>query len=203
MSKGIRETNQFVLFWGGWPSQWHKARFVVDGVPFNCCEQYMMAEKAAVFGDAEAHARILAASDPKKQKAIGRTVRGFDAEVWDSVCRGIVYTGNLARFEQDAGMRAALLATGDKTIVEASPTDRIWGIGLAQDDERALDPGQWRGTNWLGVALMQVRETLRGSPAEYSDEELARQLMLHIECRSKRGEVAAVHNRPTPESQEP
>jgi ribA/ribD-fused uncharacterized protein len=176
MAQGIRETDRFVLFWGGWPSQWHKARFVVNGVEYNCCEQYMMAEKAAVFGDEDARAQILATRDPRKQKAFGRKVRGFDENVWNSVCRGIVYVGNLARFSQDGTMRKALLATSTKTIVEASPMDRIWGIGIAQDDERALDPAKWQGTNWLGVALMQVRDTLRGSRAELEDEELARQL---------------------------
>jgi ribA/ribD-fused uncharacterized protein len=189
MSKGIRETGEFVLFWGGWPSQWCKARFVVDGVAFNCCEQYMMAEKAAVFGDMEAHARILAASNPKQQKAIGRQVRGFDENVWNAVCRGIVYAGNLARFSQDEPSRAALLATGEKMIVEASPTDRIWGIGLAPDDDRALDRAEWRGTNWLGVALMQARQTLRGDSghrAEDSDEELAKQLAARESIRATR-----------------
>jgi ribA/ribD-fused uncharacterized protein len=139
----------------------------------------MMAEKAAVFGDAEARARILASSNPKQQKAIGHEVRGFDEQVWNSVCRGIVYTGNLARFSQDESARASLLATADKMIVEASPTDRIWGIGLAPDDDRALDRAEWRGKNWLGTALMQVRQTLRGGSgrrAEDSDEVLARQL---------------------------
>jgi ribA/ribD-fused uncharacterized protein len=189
MSKGIRETDKFVLFWGGWPSQWCKARFVVDGVEFNCCEQYMMAEKAAVFGDGEAHARILAESNPKQQKAIGRQVCGFDEDLWNSVCRGIVYTGNLARFEQNQEMRAELLATGDKTIIEASPTDRIWGIGLAQDDDRALDPAQWQGTNWLGVALMQVRQTLRadGPTADETDCELANQLAARDAMRVRTG----------------
>lgn len=180
MANSIRETDRFVLFWGGWPSQWHKARFVVRGVEYNCCEQYMMAEKARVFDDADALVAILAARDPRKQKALGRKVRGFDAGVWDAVCRGIVCAGNLARFSQDPTMGAALLATGEKTIVEASPRDRIWGIGLAPDDPRALDPAKWRGTNWLGTALMQARDTLHAGPgnagAERADEELARQL---------------------------
>jgi ribA/ribD-fused uncharacterized protein len=161
MAKGIVETERFVLFWGGWPSQWHKARFTIDGITYNCCEQYMMAEKANVFGDVEAVWKILAATNPRVQKAIGRSVRNFDAAVWESVCRGVVYTGNLARFSHNASDRRALLATGKKTIVEASPVDRIWGIGLAPDDPKAQDPAEWRGTNWLGTALMQVREALR------------------------------------------
>ena len=101
MSKGIIETEHHVLFWGGWPSQWHLADFVVDGVRYNCCEQYMMAEKARVFGDEAALAKILKKSNPRDQKAIGRTVANFDKTTWDSVCRGIVYLGNLARFSQD------------------------------------------------------------------------------------------------------
>ena len=185
MSNPIRETDAFLFFWRGWPSQWQRARFVVDGVEYNCCEQYMMAEKARVFDDADALAAILATGAPREQQAIGRTVRGFEVEVWHSVCRGIVYAGNLARFGQDAAAGAMLLATGDKTMVEASPTDRIWGIGLAQDDPRALDPTQWRGTNWLGVALMHVRQTLGARSererAEATDDELARQLRRRAE----------------------
>ena len=185
MAKEIRQTDRFVFFWGGWPSQWHPARFAVDGVQYNCCEQYMMADKARVFGDDEALAAVLATRNPRKHKAIGRTVRGFDAETWGAVSRGVVYMGNLARFGQDDSARALLLATGDKTIVEASPTDRIWGIGVAQDDPRVLDPRQWRGTNWLGIALMQARQTLRATSederAERRDDELARQLSRRAE----------------------
>jgi ribA/ribD-fused uncharacterized protein len=180
MPKGIVETESFFLFWSGWPSQWHPARFTAGGVAYNCCEQYMMAEKARVFGDSGALAKILASANPRDQKALGRTVRGFDKGAWDGVCRGVVYAGNLARFSQDADLRRTLLATGDRTIVEASPLDRIWGIGLAPDDPRAQDPAQWRGHNWLGVALMQVRDVLRrsadGTPAEPADPELVAQL---------------------------
>jgi ribA/ribD-fused uncharacterized protein len=165
VGKGITMTEQYVLFWGGWPSQWHPADFVVDGVRYNCCEQFMMAEKARVFGDEAALAKILSSTDPRQQKALGRTVRDFDAGVWNDVCRGIVYAGNLARFAQDEAARRELMATGDRTIVEASPTDRIWGIGLSQGDPRAVDPSQWRGTNWLGIALTQVRELVKAQAA--------------------------------------
>lgn len=69
--------------------------------------------------------------------------------------------GNLAKFGQHTDLREYLLGTGDRVLVEASPLDRVWGIGLAADDERAVSPDQWRGLNLLGFALMQVRETLR------------------------------------------
>ena len=174
----VLRTGKFVLFWGGWPSQWHRSSFVIDGIAYNCGEQFMMAEKARVFGDA-ALARILRAASPREQKALGRRVRGFDEDQWNRVCRGIVYTGNLAKFSQNDGLLKKLLATGERTIVEASPTDRIWGIGLSQTDFRAQDPAQWQGTNWLGIALMQVRETLHPGDAGAAgeiDAELQRQL---------------------------
>jgi ribA/ribD-fused uncharacterized protein len=93
-------------------------------------------------------------------------VRGFSEKVWNSVCRGIVYRANLAKFSQSSELRSVLLETGNRTIIEASPKDFIRGIGLGQDDPRAEDPAQWQGTNWLGVALMQVRNELRREVGE-------------------------------------
>jgi ribA/ribD-fused uncharacterized protein len=156
----VTETRDFVFFWGGWPSQWHRCQFTVDGVTYNCAEQYMMAAKAKLFGDAETMALILASTNPRQQKALGRKVQNFDAATWDRECREAVYRGNLAKFDQNPDLRSLLLATGTKRIVEASPTDRIWGIGLAADDPRSLDPSQWRGTNWLGESLGRVRDVL-------------------------------------------
>src|SRR4051812_32821592 len=145
MTSDVLITDRFVFFWGGWPSQWYKSDFVIDGITYNCCEQFMMAEKAAVFGDVGACAKILATRNPRDQKALGRSVRNFAPSTWNSVCRGIVYRANLAKFEQNAALRDELLATAERTIVEASPTDRIWGIGLAQTDQRVHDPAQWEG----------------------------------------------------------
>jgi ribA/ribD-fused uncharacterized protein len=162
----VDTTPDFVLFWRGWPSQWFRSAFELDGVAYNCCEQFMMAEKARVFGDADAEQAILATKSPKEQKTLGRNVRGFDAARWNAVCRGVVYRANLAKFEQNANLRQLLLATGHRTIVEASPVDTIWGVGLAQDDPRVLDRAQWQGTNWLGVALMQARDELRRNAGE-------------------------------------
>lgn len=161
MSEDVTETDRFVFFWGGWPSQWSKSTFRVDGVTYNCCEQFMMAEKARLFGDEVRLAQILKATSPREQKALGRMVENFDEADWNRVCRDVVFRGNLARFTQNGELAARLLATGEKTIVEASPKDPIWGIGLAANDLRAHDPAQWRGTNWLGIALIQVRDELR------------------------------------------
>src|SRR5262245_43698308 len=144
----VTEREGFVFFWNGWPAQWHPSPFVLGGVRYSCCEQYMMAEKARLFGDQETLSKILAAETPREQKALGRQVKPFDEQRWNSVCREIVYQGNLAKFTQNEDLLALLLATGEKTLVEASPTDKIWGIGLDAKDRRATDPSQWRGKNW-------------------------------------------------------
>ena len=111
-----------------------------------------------LFGDDEALDLIIAATDAKTAKALGRKVKDFEADRWDANCREIVTRGNLAKFQQNAAMRDFLIGTGGKVLVEASPSDRIWGIGLRESDKHAKDPLEWRGTNLLGFALMDVRE---------------------------------------------
>ncbi len=159
----VVETETLVLFWKPPASfsQWTPSPFVVDGVTYSCAEQFMMAEKARLFGDAENLAKILRSSSPKTQKALGRKVTNFDAAVWSAKCLDIVVRANVAKFSQNPPLLAALLATGTKTLVEASPLDRVWGIGRRADDPRALDPATWNGTNLLGQALMRAREQLR------------------------------------------
>jgi ribA/ribD-fused uncharacterized protein len=121
----VIEKDGFVFFWNEWPSQWHPAPFTVDAVAYSCCEQFMMAEKARLFGDEATLKKILAATSPREHKALGREVKGFDDARWTGVCREIVYQANLAKYTQNPGLRELLLATGDRTLVEASPTDRI------------------------------------------------------------------------------
>lgn len=156
-------TDRFVLFWQP-PSpfsQWTYSEFVVDGVPYTHAEQFMMAEKARLFGDTAILAQILGAQDPRTQKALGRQVHDFSEAPWLAQRSEIVVRGNLAKFSQDPLLREALLDTGDRILVEASPLDRVWGIGLRADDRRALDPSRWRGLNLLGEALVEVRRRLR------------------------------------------
>jgi ribA/ribD-fused uncharacterized protein len=160
----VSEVAGFIFFWNGWPSQWHPAAFTIDGVEYTCAEQFMMAEKARLFGDEETRGEILAARSPREHKALGRKVRSFDADRWTEACMEIVYRGNVAKFSQNADLRELLLATGDRTLAEASPNDLIWGIGLAATDPRAADRSQWRGKNWLGEVLMRVRDDLRRAP---------------------------------------
>ena len=140
----------FTFFWKHRLSQWQRAPFVVGGVTFDCAEQYMMYAKAMLFGDRETAERILAAETPREQQAIGRQVRGFDDTVWVLFREGIVFAGNYARFSQHSEQRELLFSTRGTTLVESSPNDRVWGIGLSAKDPRALDRSQWQGSTFSG-----------------------------------------------------
>jgi ribA/ribD-fused uncharacterized protein len=155
------EQGGYVLFWAGWPSNWHHAPFRIGSVRYTCCEQYMMAEKARLFGDEATRAKILASETPKEQKRLGRLVKPYDDHKWMAVSREVVYQANLAKYRAHADLRELLLGTGDKVLAEASPLDMLWGIGLAASHPDATSPGKWPGKNWLGEVLMRVRATLR------------------------------------------
>jgi len=151
----------FIFFWGGTYSQWMPSPFKIDGVTYVTAEQYMMAKKALLFGDYDALKGIMETNDPSEQKAIGRTIKGFNKERWEAVCLNIVIDGNYAKFKQNPKMLEELLATGSKEIVEASPNDKIWGIGLHETDPKAWDKETWEGSNWLGIAIMEARSRLQ------------------------------------------
>jgi ribA/ribD-fused uncharacterized protein len=164
---------KYLFFWGHTPapkadgvgkeclSQWYPAPFEVDGTRYPTAEHWMMAEKARLFGDELNRQAIIGATHPDQAKKFGRQVTGFDAEQWEAARFGIVVRGNEAKFGQHPALRAFLLGTGARVLVEASPVDAIWGIGLAQNDARATNPAAWRGLNLLGFALMEVRARLR------------------------------------------
>jgi ribA/ribD-fused uncharacterized protein len=160
-----------LAFWGHKPdpdgsvgrgclSQWWPQPFTVDGVLYPSAEHWMMAGKARLFGDADGLAAVLAASSPGAAKAAGRTVRGFDESRWRDVRYDLVVEGNLAKFGQNADLGHYLRTTGQKVLVEASPYDVIWGIGMARTHEDVGRPTRWRGMNLLGFALMDVRDRL-------------------------------------------
>lgn len=167
---------KYVFFWGHRPqrdgsigtgclSQWWPAAFTVDDVRFASAEHYMMWRKALLFGDEEAARRIAVASHPRQAKMLGRRVRDFDEQTWVAARRGIVVDASVAKFGQRRELRDFLVGTGRRVLVEASPTDRIWGIGLAATDERTADPARWRGLNLLGFALMEARDRLAAAEA--------------------------------------
>jgi ribA/ribD-fused uncharacterized protein len=144
-------------------SQWYPARFSLGGHTFRCAEQYMMYGKAILFGDAEIAAKILDAAGAKQQKALGRNVRHFNEDIWKARREQIVADGNRAKFTQNPEPRRALLETAGTELVEASPFDRIWGIGLAATDRRAQNRSQWRGQNLLGQILTRLRDEFLAS----------------------------------------
>lgn len=155
------EDDEIVLFWAGPLSNWHKASFVIDGITYNCVEQHMMAEKAREFDDPNSEQLIMSNPNPREQKMLGRKVKNFDPTVWTDCCLERCLPGIQAKFDQNESLAGLLLATGTKVIAEASPYDRIWGIGLGPDDIRARDQTQWDGTNFLGELLMVVRDKLQ------------------------------------------
>jgi ribA/ribD-fused uncharacterized protein len=147
-----------VFFYGSLFSQWAHSPFKIDGVEYSCAEQYMMAMKAKHFGDKESLSKIMAAENPAVQKAIGRQVKNFNAKEWSRVARSYVLRGTKAKFDAHPVMKEALLSTGERMIVEASPTDCIWGIGLPLQSRDIFDLNKWRGSNWLGLCIMEVRK---------------------------------------------
>ena len=155
----------FVFFWmdneeNGCFSQWYPAKMEIDGVVYSNCEQYMMAKKALAMGDIESYVLIMHETDPGEIKKLGRGVRDFDHKKWDSWKEKIIYDGNYAKFFQNDELAEKLLQTGEAILAEASPYDKIYGIGLAADDPRAKDMKQWMGQNLMGVTLMEIRKEL-------------------------------------------
>lgn len=153
---------EFTFFWDENSPfcQWYPSKFIIDGIQFNYAEQYMMYMKAKLFEDDEIASRILEADSPVLCRCLGRQVKNFDKYEWENVCKKIVYDGNYAKFSQNPKLKKELFSTVASTLVEASPYDRIWGVGLAEDDERILSRKSWQGKNWLGEILTEVREQL-------------------------------------------
>lgn len=162
----MKTTDTFCLFHGADDvlSNWHASPFSYKGFQFNCVEQFMMFSKAKMFGDEETAKQVMATHDPKTQKALGRKVKNYDDMAWSAKRLSIVAVGCREKFRQNPVLLKALLDTEDRVLVEASPYDRVWGIGLSKDDPRSLDPGKWQGLNLLGEALMAVRKRLTPAP---------------------------------------
>ena len=166
------ERVKYLLFWGhalskdgsvtkSCFSQWWQSAFEVDGVRYATAEHWMMAQKAELFEDKDIIEKILNAKSPAQAKKLGRQVKNFDPKIWGDNCFDIVCEGNFHKFSQHDNLKEFLLDTKDRVLVEASPVDKIWGIGMAQENEHAENPRLWKGQNLLGFALMEVRDRLR------------------------------------------
>lgn len=157
----MKETSTHIYFWGSIYSQWAKTAFS-DGVNhFTTAEQFMMHSKSLLFGDTVIANQIIKTNNPKEQKALGRKVSGFNEDIWNKQKLEIVIKGNLLKFSQNPELKRQLLSTGNKILVEGSPYDLVWGVGLKWDDPLILNESNWRGENLLGKALMIVRDKLK------------------------------------------
>jgi len=162
---------KYIFFWGHTApagevmgkfvfSQWFPSPFTVNGIGYKTAEHWMMAQKALLFEDRDAFQKIINSNKPAEVKALGRAVRNYEEARWNEKKFGIVVQGNIHKFAQNKDLGAYLIGTGDRVIVEASPVDPVWGIGLAQDSPDALQPDTWKGENLLGFALMEARDFL-------------------------------------------
>lgn len=168
----LREFNSgtnfdFLYFWGHTSSkkgvgknclsQWYKSSFKEGLNVFNTAEQYMMYRKSIIFNDLDTAQDILNSNCPKEAKKLGRKVKGYNENVWASLRYDIVVQGNFLKFSQNLDLKEFLLSTGGNILVEASPVDCIWGVGMYMDDTRISDFRMWKGSNLLGYALMKAR----------------------------------------------
>ncbi|WP_261530737.1 NADAR family protein [Burkholderia multivorans] len=158
----MRRIGEITAFFGAADvlSNWHPCHFSYHEVAFKSTEQFMMYAKAMLFEDHDTASKILVASSPREQKRLGRAVRGFDNATWERCRESIMFVGCREKFRQNAALAAVLRDTGSSVLVEASPYDRIWGVGLGETDPRLADPSNWQGLNLLGKTLMRVRDVL-------------------------------------------
>lgn len=167
----IPAASKYLFFWGHQPSfdgsitkaclsQWWHSPFEVNGVVYKTAEHWMMAKKAELF-DAEMLSKILDSNTPAEAKKLGREIKNYDEQTWLNNRYEIVKQGNLHKFSQHTTLNTFLLNTQNRVLVEASPVDAIWGIGMASDHEDINNPKKWRGLNLLGFALMEVRDELK------------------------------------------
>jgi ribA/ribD-fused uncharacterized protein len=166
------EKIKYIFFWGHHPkkdgsidqscfSQWWQAPFSAQGIEYKTAEHWIMANKARLFEDAKHFQQVLACFSPAEAKKIGRLVDNFDSQMWDKHKYEFVRQGNYHKFSQHTNLQEYLVNTGDRVLVEASPVDCIWGIGLAKTDKNIYNPAKWKGENLLGFDLMEVREKLK------------------------------------------
>jgi len=158
----MRETDKFYFFWNHEFGQKTQRDIICrPGITFNCCEQYMMYQKAQLFGDAKTASEILIETNPAKQQDLGRLVQNYDQKVWEMNRLSIVIAGNMLKFTQHEDLRERLLATDNKILCEASPYDKVWGCGLADTEDKILNINAWPGLNLLGQCLMTVRTLIQ------------------------------------------
>ena len=157
LSEHCRILKNYIFFLNGPFCQWWKSKFMENDIEYNCCEQYMMYQKAILFKDEYTAKKILESKEPREQKRLGRLIKNFNEKIWDQHKEKIVANGNYLKFSQNEDLKEYLISSKDYTLVEANKYDRIWGIGMYMNDPNILDTSKW-GQNLLGKTLMKVRE---------------------------------------------
>ena len=151
----------YMFFWGGMFSNWYISdeQFTVDGITYNCGEQYMMYQKAMTFNDKETAKKILDEIVPSEQKKLGRLVKNYNDATWNRVRYNVVKRGLFAKFSQNENLKEYLHKYKGYQIVEASPYDRIWGIGYYEQD--AINNINNWGENLLGKILTELAQEIK------------------------------------------
>lgn len=157
--------SNYLFFWSkkhDFLSNFYPSEFNVGDQHFICSEQYFMKKKQELFDSSNIKLAglIMNEKDPKKIKKFGRMVKNFDEEIWNQHKYQIMYQGVKAKFTSNPNLRKKLLETKNKILVEASPYDKIWGIGLNESNAKKKLHTEWPGKNLLGKVLMQVRQEL-------------------------------------------
>lgn len=153
----------------GYLSNWYPCSFKCGRYTYSSAEQFMMAQKAALFHDIGVLFKILDTTDQSSIKKLGKKVSNYDDAVWNRLRGPMMRRGLRAKFQQNPDLLEKLMDTGNMILAECAPRDKIWGIGLAVDDARIQDPRKWKGQNLLGTVLMEVRSDLRCWTAASSD----------------------------------
>ena len=157
----MKKSDEFTYFWGkeGVFSNFYPKSFMFHGARVYTSEQAFMMLKAKEFGDMKTYKQLLSAKHPAHAKSLGRKVSNYDDKRWSDVRYERMVEVLTYKF-RDADLKEALLSTGESTLVEASPFDKIWGVGMAAHDPNISNPQMWKGQNLLGKALMEVRSKL-------------------------------------------
>lgn len=149
------------FFLRGFLSQWYWSLFSEAGRDFCTAEQYMMFQKAQLFGDDYVAEQIMGVTSPSQQKKWGRQVSNFDPDTWNKHKVQIVYQGSWLKFSQNEDLKEELLNTRPQLLVEANPKDPIWSCGLTIEQAQQTPIDQWPGENLLGQILTLIRSQFK------------------------------------------
>ena len=157
----MKTTDTHVYFWRGEFSNWHPCQFVYLDNTFHSTEQAFMWRKAMCFKDKETADKILLTTDSQQAKRLGRLIKNYNEEIWGTARFWFMVYVNIQKFKQNPNLKKLLIDTENRILVEASPYDKIWGVGLEEENPLILDEKNWLGTNLLGKALMEVRNMIK------------------------------------------